>query len=150
MSSEAGLMNNQQYQDLRGVDWDTFDAIWDEEPEILTRIESGDDPYDAALETETMFLGVDPGVASTVAALLATGCATMTSCVGGAGHYEDHPLVVFWCPASLVEIVSAAADDAPGVTLDDNASTGLIVYSAPGDVAAMRAFAAALARRRRV
>lgn len=149
IASDAGLRVNHQYVDLRGVDWSTFDAVWDEEPEILAQMAAGVDPYDAAAETETMFLGVDPGVASTVAALLASGCVTVTSCVGGPGHHEDHPLVVFWCPENLVSLVQAAAEEVSGVTLENATDClGLVVHAAPGDVAAMRAFSWALARRR--
>lgn len=149
MASTGELIDNLDYHDLRGMGWDCYDAILAGEPELLTRLADGEDLNEDTFAFETLGHGLDPGVASTAAALAAAGCVPMTSRLGGAGHYEDHPLVAFWCPTRLFETIEAAVKDAPGVTLAGVDAPGVMVYVEAGNLDAMRRFAVALAKQAR-
>jgi len=144
MASVGGLDENLGYEDLRHLDWAGFDVVFREEPELLSRLSAGEDLCDDTGAYETLALGLDPGVASTVVALAALGCPPLTSCSGGPGHREEHPLVVFWCPHELFEDVFRAAQ-ASGVDLEGVLHPGLMAFAGSGQLGLMREFAAQLA-----
>ena len=89
---------------------------------------------------------LDVGVASTVAALSATGCIPFTSCSAGAfrgWHYEKHPLVVFYARPEAVPLLVQCAQNADvGLENEEEIYNPLIVYS--DDIRKMRDFANAL------
>lgn len=150
MSCEDGLFENHYYIDLRWMGLEDFERIRSQEDELLQFIEEGGDPEaDEAGETfcdnEVYLLGLDPGVASTVAALAALGAVPFTSCTGGQGHYETHPLVGFWAAEEHVRMVLEAADEV-GVLVEAVSPFGLLAYTL-GDVSVMRDFAEALVKR---
>lgn len=147
LACSTGLVDNHEYRDLRDLSWEEFDAVFEEEPELLARLEAGEDLYDDTFAYETLVLGLEPGVASTVVALAALGCPPMTSCAGGPGHREEHPLVVFWCPEEKLEVVAHAAKNA-GATVEGHLHPGLMVFAEAGRLDLMRAFAARLSELR--
>ena len=49
-------------------------------------------------EYETWKIGIDPGMISIVMALSAVGACPITSCVGGEGHLESHPVMCLQRP----------------------------------------------------
>jgi len=151
MACEAGLMVNHYYRDLRWMGLEDFDRIWDAEVELLEYVADGGDlSSDEAsvdlCDNEVYMLDLDPGVASTVAALAALGAVPVTSCTGEPGHYERHPLVGFWATREHVPDLVAAADEA-GVYVTGT-DLGLMVFT-ESDVSLMRDFAQALVRRLR-
>lgn len=150
MSCEDGLVENHFYIDLRWVGLDDFDRFWTQEEDLLQFIEDGGDPEaDEAGETfcdnEVYFLGLDPGVASSVAALAALGAVPFSSCTGGPGHGETHPLVAFWAAEEHIPTILDAADEV-GVLVDAVSPSGLVAYTM-GDTSTMRDFAQAIIRR---
>lgn len=143
MACEDGLVENHYYQDLRWMDWGDYEVICDHEQELLDYEEEGGDiSSDEAMfefeNNECYTLSLDPGVASTVAALAAAGACPITSCRGGPGHYEDHPLVLCWLPEDLLPAVEEAASGS-GVRL--TGTGGAVLIWTAGDVDEMMAFA---------
>lgn len=135
MSCEDGLVENHYYRDLRWMDWSDYQDICDYEQELLDyRDEGGDLQSDDALEqfedNLCFTLDLDPGIASTVAALAAAGAVPVTSCSGDEGHYETHPLVVFWATEDLKDVLIECAA-AAGVKLESVGSQ-LMVYHESG------------------
>jgi len=149
LSCQDGLVENHHYRDLRWMTLEDFDRLWAAEQELLTY--EGDldtDEADARFsDNEVYLLGLDPGVASTVAALAAAGAVPVTSCAGGPGHSERHPLVLFWAEAAVLAPILAAAEEA-GVFVEGVTHPGLLAYTF-GDVALMQNFARALVSRLR-
>ncbi|WP_157019470.1 hypothetical protein [Mesorhizobium xinjiangense] len=153
VESDSGLGCNREYCDLRGVSWTDARQIHAFELGMIRQIETRvvpDEDY-ASLEEELesadeagLLMGLDIGVASTVAALSAARCIPVTSCNGGAfgiPHHEVHPLVVFCARSQHLELLVQGAEKA-SVGLVSNASGYLVVYA--DDIRKMSAFALAL------
>lgn len=131
MSCEDGLVENHYYRDLRGFEWDDYEEICDAEQELLDYEDDGGDLLsDEAVElfedNMCFQLDLDPGVASTVIALAAMGACPVTSCKGGEGHYESHPLVFFWADIKHKDMIVSAAKKAK--VFLKGTSRGLLVY----------------------
>lgn len=114
MDSDDGIPENFLYTDARGWRTDDFRRVAKAEDEILTYIEAGgdvesDEALDRFEDNEAWATSIDPGLIGTVLALSVVGCCPITSCVGGDGHMEDHPLVMFWCPEEAWEVVRDSA-----------------------------------------
>lgn len=144
LSCTDGLVENHHYRDLRWIDWgDYADFVWCED-EILSLDdpEAEDEDDEQLIDNQVWMLDIDPGVASTVAALAALGAVPFTSCNGAAGHVETHPLVGFWAEIDLAPQLSLAAKTA-GVELVGLGGMGLLVFH-EYDCGPMIAFAEAL------
>ncbi|WP_231029255.1 hypothetical protein [Sphingomonas sp. IC-56] len=145
------LGGNHEYVDLRYISWADAIAVAREEREISDRIGRADDPDDEwtviqdELEDDPgLLVLLDLGVASTVAALSAAGCITISSCNGGAHgdhHHERYPLVAFYARRQHVPLLLSAAELA-GVGIENDPDGALVVYADALD--RMSAFAAAL------
>jgi hypothetical protein len=113
MTCEDGLVQNHYYRDLRWMEWSDYDQIAEDELLLLTcGHEEGSDAYEGFAiqgDNQCWYLDLDPGVASTVAALAAVGAVPVTACRGGEGHYEKYPLVAFWSGPEHKEAIEAAA-----------------------------------------
>lgn len=147
--TDSGLGGNRAYIDLRRLTWSEAKRIYDFEGELITRIEAADDPYEQyeIIEEELYeepegIYGLDIGVASTVVALSACRCVPFTSCnagaLGGGSHLEWHPLVAFYAPAAVAELLLRTAEEA-GVGLTNDEGGRLLVYAR--DIRDMRNFA---------
>ncbi|NWM10604.1 hypothetical protein, partial [Escherichia coli] len=93
-------------------------------------------------------MGLEIGVASTVAALSAAGCVPFASCNGGAfggPHHESHPLVVFCARREHLPLLLAAAE-LTGVGMESGQMGEVMVYA--DDIRRMPAFAATLLENR--
>ena len=149
LACEDGLVENHFYQDLRALTLADFDRILDAEQGLLAyegELDT-DEAFEQFSDNEVYAMGLDPGVASTVAALAAAGAVPVTSCSGGPGHFERHPLVLFWVESDAVPPILAAAEEA-GVFVEGVARPGVLVYTL-GGVPLMQGFARALVRRLR-
>jgi hypothetical protein len=150
MTCTDGLVENHYYRDLRWMDLEGYQVIRADEDALLTYVEDGNDPgsdeaWEEFCDNEVYRLDLDPGVATTVAALAALGAVPFTSCTGGPGHYETHPLVGFWATEEHLLKVLEAADEV-GVEVTGVAPQGVLVYTL-GDVSLMRDFSEALIRK---
>lgn len=122
---DDGLQGNQQYQDLRGADWDDVQVALDAEAVLFTRFAAAADldeeaeRYDeergeAELPEDDLW-GLDIGVAGATLALSALGAVTVSSCnAGGFGghHVSRFPHVAFFLPRSAAAEVLAIAEQA--------------------------------------
>tara|TARA_Y100000034_G_C6705179_1_gene311220 strand:+ start:53 stop:550 length:498 start_codon:yes stop_codon:yes gene_type:complete len=130
LSCQDGLYENHHYRDLRGYGRSDYSRLKAEEVELLEY--DGDPNSDEALQdledNEVWIIGLDPGVASTVIALLAIGAVPFTSCSGGPGHYEQHPLVAFWAREDQMTHILAAAEQTQVEVCAVN-SPGFLVYT---------------------
>lgn len=144
MACEDGLVENHHYRDLRFLTWEDYHRFVEQEQALLDY--DGDLGSDEAMfefeDNEVYMLDLDPGVATTVAAIAASGGVPVSSCNGGPGHYETHPLVFFWCPEVLLPRFQKAADQT-GVNLTGT-SGGILVWH-ENSIEPMREFAKALA-----
>lgn len=131
MSSEDGLMGNHYYRDLRWADADDYHR-WVTDAEELLEAEDPDDEDADFSDNEVWLLGLDPGVAPVVAALSAIGCCPVTSCSGGPGHYEGHPLVLVWCEQEHLTRIEQAAACVEGVEVEGVAAPGILIYTLLG------------------
>ena len=145
MSEDQGLVENHEYTDLRGF-WtlDDWSRLVQEEQELLDLIESGQNPDDDELfnrfcDYDFYRMSIDPGVATTVAALVILGACPVSACSGGQGHYETHPLVYFWASKEQFDLIQQAAEDA-GVELSGVEHPGLLLWTEI-DLDLMRSFA---------
>ena len=155
---------NRDYDDLRGLSWVEAREVQGLENEYIQRIEHasrpfGTDPFDAEALFDELFdeeelaeiMGLDIGVASTVAALSAAGLIPCTSCNGGAfggTHREEHPLVAFYAYPDAIPLLLQCADES-GVGLDNDQGWApddlpIVVYA--DDIKKMGAFAEALSK----
>ena len=141
---EADLGLNRSYQDMRWLSiehikpliaaetafFEGLSSPADYEDAIAARYEAADANFDAYIDD---FFGLDPGVASTVAALAATGCIPFTSCNGGlAGglHAEKNPLVGFFAkPDMLPHLIASAKAAGTGLVNDQTSGSALVVFS---------------------
>ena len=153
--AEGSFGGNRDFYDLSGVGWDAALGLIEEEAGLIARIELAANPdeecdviADEMYEDPDLLMGLDIGVASSVATLSAAGCLPFASCNGaafGGQHHEKHPLVAFYAQAVSVPLLLAAAE-ASGVGMESCASGEVIVYA--NDVKRMPAFASALAAAR--
>ena len=128
----CGSAGNRLYEDMRRLSWEAAATLLDIEEALLS--EHGWDLYAAKqhlgdYDIDSALRGLDFGVASTVFALSAGGCAPTDSCVGGSGHSQPCPVVKFFAPASVVADLLAAASEA-GCGLINEYDGRLLVYSA--------------------
>ena len=116
------------YYDLRYISWATARRVSEIEEQCIKRVEASPDLTGTGsftvveategyweLEEIGAVAQLDVGVASTVAALSATGCIPFTSCSAGAfggWHYEKHPLVVFYARPEAVLLLMKCAQNA--------------------------------------
>lgn len=144
------LGGNYEFHDLRHILWADADKVVRDEAALILRIEEAEDPDEEIelieqeqYEDPDLLIGVDLGVASTVAVLSAASCLTIASCNGGAfggDHHEDHPLVVFYARSEHLIVLLEAAE-AADVGLERDAEGYLMVYA--GDIRRMIAFSCA-------
>lgn len=145
MATDDGLVENHYYRDLRWITagdyarWVIAERELLEHPELLEAEEETDD----LVENEVWASGLDPGVATTVAALAAIGACPVTSCNGFPGHYETHPLVLVWCNEEQLSRILRAAEEV-GVEVTGVSTPGVLVWSRAIDK--MMAFAASIMR----
>lgn len=150
----SGFGGNREYYDLRGLLWSDVNDALREELELIERIEQAEDPDEERELIEEEFtedpggmMGLDIGVASTVAALSAAGCIPFASCNGGAFgslHHESYPLVAFCARREHVPLLLEVAEQA-GVGIESDEAGEIIVYA--HDIRRMPVFAAALLER---
>lgn len=144
-SGEDGESFNRAYTDLRGLTWTDAKRTLKLEKETLSatdyvldaaeEVVSGDD------DLHEQIYGLDIGVASTVVALSAARCVTITSCNGAPGHNESYPLVAFRCRKARAPDILLAAEEA-GCGLHPGLDGTLVVYA--GNVSTLMRFAEAL------
>jgi hypothetical protein len=155
MASDSGLGCNRAYADLRGLSWSEAKTFFALEGELIARIEDAAD-IDAEWETiegelaqdDLGLLGLDLGVASTVASLSAARCVPFSSCNAGAfggDHHEAYPLVAFFARPQMAALILAAAT-ASGVGLENGPDGCIVVYA--DDVRNLRRFAECLISKR--
>ena len=144
---------NRDYWDLRGLSWDDARGVMEIEAEYILRIEQAAPMEDAEelfdVEELVEIMGVDIGVASTVAALSASGFIPCASCNGGAfggTHHEVYPLVAFYAyPQSVPLLLQCAEESGVGLHNDQGWSPDdlpIVVYA--DSIKKMRMFAEAL------
>ncbi len=146
-------IGNTEYCDLRGISWNHARRVAQIEAECINNIEESEDQGESGsctieeaaeftwdledlLSEIGAFAGVDVGVASTVAALSATGCVPLMSCSAGAfggWHAEEYPLVDFCTRRETVPLLMICAEKAD-VGLRNAISQGyaynpLVVYA---------------------
>lgn len=75
--------------------------------------------------------GLDPGVASAVLSLSASGCIPVTSCNGEDKHLERYPIVLFWLRKErVIEILQIAEVSECGLVHAENGWLGqVLLYS---------------------
>ncbi len=138
------------YQDMRRFSWKDAQEVLKIEEAILQRLGDAVDHEDindriSDEEWEDLY-SLDLGVASTVLALSAARCIPITSCNGGPGHLEGHPLTAFYCrPGRVPDLLEATAEAGCGLT---NTWGGMLMVYA-NSVRDMVSFARALIARRR-
>jgi len=99
---------------MRGLTWDDAYETLKLEKELIDRY-PGDlnDAEETMFETEedvSGLYGLDLGIASTVVALSAAGCAPVASCNGAPGHHEAYSLVAFYCRKGRVKDILKATE----------------------------------------
>lgn len=122
---DNGLEGNQQYRDIRSIDWDFVAEALEREKALFARFGAAadlDDEADLYAEEieeavfpEEYLWGLDVGVIGAVMALSALGAVTVSSCnAGGFGgsHVERFPLVAFFLPRAAAAEVFAIAEAA--------------------------------------
>lgn len=154
-TDDNGLGCNRLYADLRRLSWTEAKRVFAVEGELIGRIESSKDS-DAeceAIEEELSegdadLLGLDLGVASTVACLSAARCVPFTSCNAGAfgGHHQEaYPLVAFFARPQMVDLLLASAVEAE-IGLENNDDGSVVAYA--DVVRQLRRFAESLINKR--
>lgn len=155
MDSEDGIPENHLYSDARGWEPEDFARFAAAEDEILAWASAGgdldsDEAWDLfATDNEAWASSIDPGLIGTVIALSVVGCCPFTSCTGGDGHLEDHPLVAFWCPVGVWPLVRETAE-ATGVSLSELPMDGpqpAVMAHTASDWHPLRTFGAVLVER---
>ena len=145
---------NRQYDDLRGCSWSDARDVKELEDEYIHRIEQAYKPYATELFDEeelAEIMGLDVGVASTVAALSAADLIPFTSCNAGAfggRHHETYPMVVFYTqPQSVPLLLRCAQESGVGLAYRQGWSpedSPIAVYS--DEISKMPTFAEALSK----
>jgi len=156
-AAEKGAGLNRLYCDHRRISWKEAQRILEFEESILERLQSASDfeeAYDRVEEElddlyergECLLMGLDLGVASSVAALSAAQCIPFTSCNGGVfgqAHQEEYPLIAFYAkPMWIPELIAAAEEANAGLY---NSGEALVVYA---EIQDMLAFSHAMIVRR--
>jgi hypothetical protein len=147
---------NRLYVDLRGLSWTEAKRVFDLEGRVIARIEGAEDTDEVyetideeLYESDENLLGLDMGVASSVASLSAARCIPFTSCNAGAfggHHHEAYPLIAFFARPQVIDLLLPIAIDAK-VGLVNEPGGGLVAYS--DDIIKFRNFAAELIHRSR-
>jgi hypothetical protein len=154
-TDDSGLGCNRLYADLRRLSWTEAKRMFALEGELIARIEISKDS-DAeceAIEEELSegdadLLGLDLGVASTVACLSAARCVPFTCCNAGAfgGHHQEtYPVVAFFARPQMVDLLVASAVEAE-IGLENNDCGCVVAYA--DDVRKLRRFAGSLISKR--
>jgi|GEM_PF-2969690 len=139
---------NRDYIDLGEISWGDVKEAVDYENELISQIDINNRQinYNDVIDyddTGALF-GLDLGVASSVLALLAAGCITISSCNGSSGHTENYPVVIFRSRPNWVYFLLEVAEKTEcGL---DNAEAGTIVLFA-NDVHSIIQFAQELVSR---
>ena len=145
---DYGSSGNRLYQDMRGFSWDDAASALNLEETVLRSHAWDLTAAQEGLADEDLFWtlwDLDIGVASTVLALSAAGCAPTTSCRGGSGHAQPFPVVKFFCsPAGVPDIMAVASEAECGLVVEADGS--LVAYSA--SICGLLRFARALIRAR--
>lgn len=145
---DSTLGGNRPYIDLRRLPWSEAVRVYELEAELISRVESADEPEDEAAriedelyEDDVGLYGLDLGVASTVVALSSAQCVPFASCNAGAfggEHHEAYPLVAFHASRQTLDsLLNCAIEADIGLVVED---TGEVVAYGP-TIAHMRAFA---------
>lgn len=151
---DDGMMpgGNREYTDLRGSTWGDASEALEQDVDLILRLRDCADPHSelekyiasrlrVSLDDQnfdaydllgrSIYSRLDPGVASTVLALSASGAAPITSCNGGIFgdcHQELFPLVCFFAPPDVgIWIAELAAES--GLILEQNSITRSPVLS---------------------
>jgi hypothetical protein len=90
LSAMEGDSLNRGFEDLSGITWADTRAVMELEDSLLDRLVADPKAFDAYLDEDTELYedicmtlqGLDPGTASAVFALNASGCLTFSSCSG--------------------------------------------------------------------
>lgn len=154
-SEDSGLGCNRLYADLRRFSWSEAKRVFALEGELIARIEASEDSNaeceaieEELSEGEADLLGLDLGVASTVASLSAARCVPFTSCNAGAfggRHQEVYPLVAFFARPQMVDILLACAVETE-IGLENHDYGCVVAYA--DDVRKLGRFAESLIKKR--
>ena len=154
-------MGNLEYVDLRSLNVDDVRDALRAEDRVLPWLladkgrETYDDEMNEVMPDECYWLqGLEPGVASTVAALAAIGAWPLTSCAAGPdeGHEEPFPLVVCWLADQIQAAAVIRAAEAvlrpgsPGLAVESSWHGHVVLSSRAGELPLFRAFAIELCR----
>jgi hypothetical protein len=154
MGDESGLGANHQYEDLRNMSWELVRGALEAEQAAINKFTQtgavsfeeaeayfSDEAKDWEQDQLDPLWGLDMGVASAVLALSAAGCVPFTSCNAGAfggRHFEKYPLVGFYLPCQLANILPRIVAEA-GVGLHQHGSGVFQIYA--DEIPAMMRFA---------
>lgn len=112
--SESDLVEQEMfvrgYIDVCGATWEDVYTVLEEEREALAQPGDGVNPGIEVVNLNGEEAYLDLGVGAAVLALSAAGCAPISSCSGGPGHHEPHPLVAFHCRKGRVRNLLKAAE----------------------------------------
>lgn len=152
-TDDSGLGCNRLYADLRQLSWTEAKKVFALEGELIARIEmskDSDTEWEAIEEelAEGDLLGLDLGVASTVACLSAARCVPFSSCNAGAfgGHHQEtYPVVAFFARSQMVDLLLACAVENE-IGLENNDYGCVVAYA--DDVRKLRGFAESLINKR--
>ena len=135
---EPDKMENRMYTDQRGIPWEMYGPIAEEEYRVISDASANADTeeqFDEILdntESESEYnFPFEFGVRGISMALSATGCATITCC--RAHTYESHgsspfPSVLFYAGKQRAQLLKQIATDLP-VKLDNYHDTGMVILS---------------------
>lgn len=120
---DDGLEGNQQYCDIRFIEWSFVAEALKRESQLFDRFSKASDlneeeeryreELEAAILPEEDFWGLDIGVIGAVLALSAMGALTVSSCnAGGFGgrHVEQFPLIAMYLPRQIALDVLGIAE----------------------------------------
>jgi hypothetical protein len=144
MAETDGLADNHLYFDARWLaEPGCFKQMWELEEELLAYGGdlSSDEALDYFCDSESYALGLDNFVGSAVLALAKAGAVPCSSCSGGAGHSEEHPLVAFWCQRDVLPIIEAAAKASDVEICGIEGQYPSLMVWTPNDVLLLRRFA---------
>lgn len=139
---DSGLGCNRDYRDLRATTWADVDEVIEIEWRMLEQ------SVTLGFMDSHEIQDLDVGVAGAAFALAAAGCIPFTSCNGGAlggRHLEEYPLVAFYLPKRLVEMVLGAAKEANAGLFQDPFGGTVHVYGC--ELRDLHSFARALRNR---
>jgi len=148
LQEDSGLGSNRSFCYLGQLDWDECRELIAWEANFLREMESADiedvlNDDERGIEVLEMLRGLDPGIASAVFCLAASGSIPFSSCNGGVlgdKHHEHYPIISFYCRGHHVPLMLRAAN-ASSVALEEQ---GDYVIAYTGDVREFIEFARAL------